>query len=359
MRRAGAELPPTVRAVASGPAAAHREPVPPVGLIAMDVRRAAPHLDRLLRRAAAHDRALGQPDPAHPTAPMFTNSGMMQFVPYFLGEEPVPFDPPRVVDIQKCVRAGGKHNDLDAIGRTPPPPQLLRDARQLELRRLLQAEAISWAWELVPRCCGSTPIACGSPSTSATTRPRRSGRRDRVPAERIQRLDKDNFWEMGDTGPCGPSSEIFWDYGPELRSRQRPRGPGGGERYVEIWNLVFMQFFRRPDGALQRRCRSRNVDTGAGLERILAVGQGRRTRSSTPTSSRRSSTTAQSITGKALRAGRPHRHRAADHGRPHPHDDLPGERRCRPVERGPGLRAAPHHPPRRALRLPARRRRAA
>ncbi len=98
---------------------------------------------------------------------------------------------------------------------------------------------------------------------------------DRVgfPRERIQRLDKDNFWEMGDIGPCGPSSEIFWDYGPEYGPGTGPADPEAEHRYVELWNLVFTEFFRRPDGGLDP-LPNKNVDTGAGLERNLAAIEG-------------------------------------------------------------------------------------
>ena len=247
---------------------------------------------------------------------MFTNSGMMQFVPYFLGEEPVPYDPPRVVDVQKCVRAGGKHNDLDAIGRTP---------RHLSFFEMLG----NWSFGdyFKPR-----------PSTGRGSSSRRWLRLDAdrmwvtvhvsddeaeeiwadevgFPPTRIQRLDKDNFWEMGDVGPCGPSSEIFWDYGADHGPDGGPADPAAEERYVEIWNLVFMQFFRRPDGALEPTCRRRNVDTGAGLERILAAVNGVYSVFDTDILAALVDT-AQSITGRTL--GRDERTDvgAEDHRRP-------------------------------------------
>ncbi len=209
--------------------------------------------------------------PTHPSAPMFTNSGMMPFVPYFLGEEPVPYDPPRAVSIQKCVRAGGKHNDLDAIGRSARHLSFFEMLGNFSFGDYFKAEAIPWAWEFVTDVLGIDGdrlwITCHISDDEAE---------DiwadvvGVPRDRIQRLDKDNFWEMGETGPCGPSSEIFYDHGPEHGPGGGPADPAAEQRYVEIWNLVFTQYFRNADGSLSD-LPTRNVDTGAGMERILAV----------------------------------------------------------------------------------------
>ncbi len=209
--------------------------------------------------------------PTHPSAPMFTNSGMMQFVPYFLGEEPVPFDPPRAVSIQKCVRAGGKHNDLDAIGRSPRHLSFFEMLGNFSFGDYFKAEAIPWAWEFVTEVLGIDGdrlwVTCHvSDDEAEEIWADAVG----VPRERIQRLDKDNFWEMGETGPCGPSSEIFFDFGPELGPDGGPANELAEDRFVEIWNLVFTQYFRTPGGELTD-LPSRNVDTGAGLERMLSV----------------------------------------------------------------------------------------
>ncbi|MGH9273011.1 MAG: alanine--tRNA ligase-related protein, partial [Acidimicrobiales bacterium] len=199
--------------------------------------------------------------PTHPTAPMFTNSGMMQFVPVFLGEEPVTFDPPRVATVQKCVRAGGKHNDLDAIGRTPRHLSFFEMLGNFSFGDYFKAEAIPWAWDLLTEVLGLdgdrlwvTVHVSDDEAEEIWT--------DAVgfPRDRIQRLDKDNFWEMGDVGPCGPSSEIFWDYGAHLGPGTGPADPAAENRFVEIWNLVFMQYFRRPDGGLDPLPHT-NVDT--------------------------------------------------------------------------------------------------
>jgi alanyl-tRNA synthetase len=212
--------------------------------------------------------------PTHPTAPMFTNSGMMPFVPYFLGEEPLPFDRPRVADVQKCVRAGGKHNDLDAIGRTARHLSFFEMLGNWSFGDYFKAEAIRWAWELLTGPLGLDPERMWV-TVHVSDDEAEQLWIDEVgfPAGRIQRLDKDNFWEMGDIGPCGPCSEIFWDYGPAFGPDGGPADPAAEDRYVEIWNLVFMQFFRRPDGALDP-LPANNVDTGGGLERMLTAVNG-------------------------------------------------------------------------------------
>ena len=209
--------------------------------------------------------------PTHPSAPMFTNSGMMQFVPYFLGEEPPPFDPPRAASVQRCVRAGGKHNDLDAIGRSHRHLSFFEMLGNFSFGDYFKAEAIAWAWEFVTEVLELDPERLWvtvhvSDDEAADIWTDVVG----FPRERVQRLDKDNFWEMGDTGPCGPSSEIFWDNGPDFGPEGGPANPEAEERYVELWNLVFPQYNRGADGELSD-LPSKNIDTGAGLERIMAV----------------------------------------------------------------------------------------
>ena len=208
--------------------------------------------------------------PHHRTAPMFTNSGMMQFVPYFLGEEPAPW--PRAVSVQKCVRLSGKHNDIAELGRTRRHLTFFEMLGNFSFGDYFKTEAIPWAWELVTEVTGMdgdriwVTVHESDDEAEAIWH-------DVVglPMERIQRLGKENFWEMGETGPCGPCSEIHFDCGPEWGE---PGGPahGGGDRYVEFWNLVFTQYFRQPDGTLND-LPSRNVDTGGGLERWLMLLQ--------------------------------------------------------------------------------------
>src|SRR4051794_38023174 len=212
--------------------------------------------------------------PHHPTAPMFVNSGMMPFVPYFLGEEPVLWDPPRVVDVQKCVRAGGKHNDLDAIGRTPRHLSFFEMLGNWSFGDYFKSEAIAWAWELLTAVYGLDGDRMWVTVHVSDDDAEQLWVDDvGFPRERIQRLDKDNFWEMGDVGPCGPSSEIFWDYGDDWGPATGPADPAAENRYVELWNLVFTQYFRRPDGELEP-LGTQNVDTGEGLERTLAAVNG-------------------------------------------------------------------------------------
>jgi len=209
--------------------------------------------------------------PTHPSAPMFTNSGMMQFVPYFLGEEAVPFEPRRAASVQRCVRAGGKHNDLDAIGRSPRHLSFFEMLGNFSFGDYFKADAISWAWEFV------TEVLELDADRIWVTVHESDDEAEEIwadgvgfPRERIQRMGSDNFWEMGETGPCGPSSEIFWDYGPELGPDGGPANPEAENRYVEIWNLVFPQYLREADGHLSD-LPQKNIDTGAGLERIMAV----------------------------------------------------------------------------------------
>ncbi len=208
--------------------------------------------------------------PHDPTL-LFTVAGMVPFKPYFTGEEAAPFD--RAVTIQKCVRAGGKHNDLDEIGRTSRHLTFFEMLGNFSFGDYFKSDAIPWSWELMTEQLGLDPdrlwVTVHLSDDEAETI-----WRDEVgvPAERIQRLDEDNYWRMGDTGPCGPCSEIFWDkgekYGPD-------GGPafGGEERYIEIWNLVFMQFEQHGDGS-QTPLPKPSIDTGMGLERVVSVLQG-------------------------------------------------------------------------------------
>jgi alanyl-tRNA synthetase len=207
----------------------------------------------------------------HDKTVLFTVAGMIPFKPYFTGEEPAPY--PRATSSQKCVRAGGKHNDLDDIGRTNRHFSFFEMLGNFSFGDYFKAEAIAYAWELYTEVLGLDrdrlwiTVHESDDEAEAIWRDQIG-----VPAERIQRLGDDNFWQMGDTGPCGPSSEIFWDLGPEFGAEGGPKD-GGEDRYVEIWNLVFMQFDAQPDGTLVPLPKP-SVDTGAGLERNLAVLQG-------------------------------------------------------------------------------------
>lgn len=202
--------------------------------------------------------------PVDPTL-LLNNAGMVPFKPYFLGEEEPPWN--RAVSIQKCVRTV----DIDIIGTTTRHFSFFEMAGNFSFGDYFKAEAIAWAWEFYTKVLGLEPdrmwVTCHVDDDEAAEL-----WIDGVgfPAERLQRLGKENFWEMGDTGPCGPSSEIFWDFGPDIGPDGGPANPAAEDRYVEIWNLVFQQYFRRDDGSL-RPLESQNIDTGAGLERNLGV----------------------------------------------------------------------------------------
>jgi alanyl-tRNA synthetase len=207
----------------------------------------------------------------HDKSLLFTVAGMVPFKPYFVGEEPAPY--PRAVSVQKCVRAGGKHNDLDDIGRTNRHFSFFEMLGNFSFGDYFKDQAIPYAWELYTDVLGLDTSRLWV-TVHESDDEAESIWRDRVGVapERIQRLGDDNFWSMAETGPCGPSSEIFWDLGPEYGEEGGP-ADGSADRYVEIWNLVFMQYDAQPDGSLVPLAKP-SVDTGAGLERNLAVLQG-------------------------------------------------------------------------------------
>jgi alanyl-tRNA synthetase len=209
--------------------------------------------------------------PHHPKAPLFTNAGMNQFIPYLIGEEPPPY--PRATSVQKCVRIRGKHDDIDLIGRTTRHLSFFEMLGNWSFGDYFKADAIAYAWDLLTNGLGidgdrlSATVHLDDEDAAAIWRDAIG-----LPVERIQRMGDDNFWEMGETGPCGPSSEIFFDKGPEHGPEGGPLH-GGPERYVEIWNLVFMEFNRHDDGSLAP-LPQQNIDTGAGLERVLPILNG-------------------------------------------------------------------------------------
>src|ERR1700674_4275056 len=202
---------------------------------------------------------------------MFTNAGMVQFKNVFTGQEKRPYV--RATTAQKCVRAGGKHNDLDNVGYTARHHTFFEMLGNFSFGDYFKELAIPYAWDLVTNVFGLDPERLWVTVYETDDEADRIWR-DATPiaADRIQRMGKDNFWEMGDTGPCGPCSEIFWDKGAAYGDDGGPKF-GSEERFVEIWNLVFMQDLRRSDGSLTPLTR-KNIDTGAGLERTLAVLNG-------------------------------------------------------------------------------------
>jgi alanyl-tRNA synthetase len=209
--------------------------------------------------------------PHDPRAPLFTNAGMNQFIPYFLNEDRPPY--PRATSIQKCVRIRGKHDDIDLIGRTTRHLTFFEMLGNFSFGDYFKDRAIPLAWELL-----TTTFKLDGDRLWVSVYRDDDEAADiwgdviGVPPARIQRMDDDNFWEMGDTGPCGPCSEIYFDRGPDWGPEGGPAGGGGEERFVELWNLVFMQYDRQFDGTLLPLPKP-NIDTGAGLERILMVIQ--------------------------------------------------------------------------------------
>ncbi len=208
----------------------------------------------------------------HDDTLLFTNSGMVPFKPFFQGTEKAPYD--RATTIQKCVRAGGKHNDLDEVGRTARHLTFFEMMGNFSFGDYFKEEAIPFAWDLLTNSFGLDPDKLWvtvhlTDDEAEEIWATKVG----VPRDRIQRLDEDNWWRMADTGPNGPSSEIFYDLGPEYGPDGGPENLDADARFVEIWNLVFMQFDQQPDGS-QVPLPKPSIDTGAGLERLLMVLQG-------------------------------------------------------------------------------------
>ncbi|MCR9105995.1 MAG: alanine--tRNA ligase [Gammaproteobacteria bacterium] len=209
--------------------------------------------------------------PANDPSLLFTNAGMNQFKDTFLGTDPRSYS--RATSSQRCVRAGGKHNDLENVGYTARHHTFFEMLGNFSFGDYFKQDAIRFAWEFLTDTLGLPPerlwVTCHvSDDEAEDIWVKEIG----FPRERISRLDEDNFWQMGDTGPCGPCSEIFYDHGEGV-----PGGPPGSpdddlDRYIEIWNLVFMQYNRDSQGTLHPLPKP-SVDTGMGLERIAAVLQ--------------------------------------------------------------------------------------
>ena len=237
---------------------------------AADVRRAFLEFFRKRGHTVVSSSSL---IPGNDPTLLFTNAGMVQFKDCFLGKE--KRDYVRAVSSQRCVRAGGKHNDLENVGYTARHHTFFEMLGNFSFGDYFKRDAIRFAWDFVTQVLGLPPerlwiTVFRDDNEAADIWIRDMG----VPADRLTRLgEKSNFWAMGDTGPCGPCSEIFYDHGAEV-----PGGPPGspdedGDRFVEIWNLVFMQYQRSADGRLTPLPKP-SVDTGAGLERLSAVMQG-------------------------------------------------------------------------------------
>ncbi|MDG6777551.1 alanine--tRNA ligase [Thiomicrorhabdus sp. zzn3] len=211
--------------------------------------------------------------PANDPTLLFTNAGMVQFKETFLGQEQRDYN--RATTVQRCIRAGGKHNDLENVGYTARHHTFFEMLGNFSFGDYFKREAIKFAWEFLTQ-----ELKLPEEKLWVTVFEEDQEAEDiwlkemGVSAERFSRCGaKDNFWSMGDTGPCGPCSEIFYDHGPDVAGGPPGSPDEDGDRYIEIWNLVFMQFDRAADGTLTPLPKP-SVDTGMGLERLAAVMQG-------------------------------------------------------------------------------------
>jgi alanyl-tRNA synthetase len=219
--------------------------------------------------------------PANDPTLLFTNAGMVQFKETFLGQEKRPYH--RATSVQRCVRAGGKHNDLENVGYTARHHTFFEMLGNFSFGDYFKREAIQFAWEFLTETCGlpaeklwvtvyeEDDEAADIWLNELKVDPSRFTRIGDKPDGK--RYESDNFWSMGDTGPCGPCSEIFYDHGPEVAGGPPGTPEEDGDRYIEIWNLVFMQYDRDKSGAMNPLPKP-SVDTGMGLERLAAVLQG-------------------------------------------------------------------------------------
>ncbi|MDB5027036.1 MAG: alanine--tRNA ligase, partial [Candidatus Eremiobacteraeota bacterium] len=229
-------------------------------------------VDFFVRQGHAHIKPASLiPDEMSTT--LFTIAGMEQFVPVFLGEQPPPS--PRAVTVQRCLRVAGAKSDIENVGRTGRHGTFLEMLGNFSFGDYYKSQAIRFAWDFL------TTVMRLDPGKLYVTVHVSDDEAQRIwedeigldPA-RISRWDEDNFWTMGATGPCGPCSEIFYDTGAENAAGPDDDGPNKGNRYVEIWNVVFQQYNRAADGTLTELPR-KSIDTGAGFERMLAVANGK------------------------------------------------------------------------------------
>lgn len=234
----------------------------------MDVRKA--FLEYF--ESKGHSRAASAPLVPDDATLLFNNAGMVPFKSIFTGEIPVP-ENPRATSCQTCLRAGGKHNDLENVGHTARHHTFFEMLGNFSFGDYFKEETIAYAWEFITEVL-ELPVEKLWVTVHESDDEAEEIWKKYVAADRIMRLgDKDNFWQMGDTGPCGPCSEIFFDQGAENFSGPEDYMGGEGDRFLEIWNLVFMQYERSKDGTLAPLPKP-SIDTGMGLERVVAVKEG-------------------------------------------------------------------------------------
>ena len=213
--------------------------------------------------------------PADDPTLLFTNAGMNQFKDVFLGIGQREYT--RAVDTQKCLRVSGKHNDLEEVGHSPSHHTFFEMLGNWSFGDYYKQEAIAFAWELVTELWKiPTELLWATVYIEDDEAENLWLQETDLPLERIRRCDKDNFWEMGETGPCGPCSELFIDLGvdafPET-ANDPDAGPNTSDRFLEFWNLVFIQYNRDQNGKLDP-LPATHVDTGMGFERITSILQG-------------------------------------------------------------------------------------
>jgi len=264
------------------PALKPGQPATPIVMTAAEIRQSFLDFFREKQHSIVPSASLLPQSPGL----LFTNAGMNPFVPYFLGVEKAPYDPPRAADTQKCIRAGGKHNDLEDVGYDTYHHTFFEMLGNWSFGNYFKKEAISWAWELVVERWG-VPASRLYASVYAP-KPGDPGEFDQEawdlwaelfrakgcdPAVHIVNGNvKDNFWMMGETGPCGPCSELHVDLTPEGDTQGRLVN-GDSDLCIEIWNLVFIQYNAEADGSF-RELPAKHVDTGMGFERACSIIQG-------------------------------------------------------------------------------------
>ncbi|MDX2331647.1 alanine--tRNA ligase [Campylobacter hepaticus] len=235
----------------------------------MDIRKA--YLDFFASKG--HEVTPSSPLVPDDTTLLFTNAGMVPFKNIFTGEIPCP-NPPRKTSCQTCIRAGGKHNDLDNVGYTARHHTFFEMLGNFSFGDYFKEEAIAYAWEFVSEVLelpkDKLYVTVHENDNEAFKLWQKHISKDRI----YQFGDKDNFWQMGDTGPCGPCSEIFYDQGAQHFHGNEDYMGGDGDRFLEIWNLVFMQYERDTDGKLSPLPKP-SIDTGMGLERVSAIKEGK------------------------------------------------------------------------------------
>ncbi len=222
-----------------------------------------------------HNHTINESAPLVPDDPtlLFTNAGMVPYKSIFTGAIPAP-NPPRVASSQTCIRAGGKHNDLENVGFTARHHTFFEMLGNFSFGDYFKEEAIKLAWEFVTQVLEFPKDKLWITVHNSDDEAERIWQKY-VSKDRIKRFgDKDNFWQMGDSGPCGPCSEIFYDQGESFNSNEDYLG-GEGDRFLEIWNLVFMQYERDKSGKLTPLPKP-SIDTGMGLERVTAIKEGKR-----------------------------------------------------------------------------------